>query len=156
MRARCEPRSDGEEPQTMSHYFDKTSWVIQLQRTMPNGEKRRICQRVRGTEADAETLEAKLSRQLDDKVEEARRERQDEEKRRKAAATLGLDLTKLESSNDSERPPTLRDFLTGRWAEHAQVSRNATTTSPDSKDAAPGDETFKDNTNTDITNIKGS
>lgn len=111
----------------MSYYFDKTSWVIQLQRTLPNGKKRRVCRRVRGTEADAKKLEENLTAQLDEELEQARQERLQEQQRLQAAKTLGLDLTKLESLSGSEQRPTLRDFLIGRWAQHAQVTQNATT-----------------------------
>jgi integrase len=113
----------------MSHYFDQKagSWVIQLQRQSPAGKRLRLTQRVRGTEADAKKLEVKLTIQIEDEVDQLRQQHQQELHRRAAAKTLGLELTSLENTSDSSRPPKLRDFLTGRWAEHSLVAQNATT-----------------------------
>jgi integrase len=113
----------------MSYYLDRKTktWVVQLQRTLPDGTKRRLCQRVRGKESDAKQLEEQLTAQVDLEMEAAKHADRQAKQRLQAAKTLGLDLTDLGSSNGSAARPTLRGFLTGRWAEHAQVSQNATT-----------------------------
>jgi integrase len=113
----------------MSFYLDRQagSWVVQISRTAPGGTKLRRCKRVRGTRADAKKLEAQLLAELGQEIEQLRQQDLQAQQRLQAARTLGLDLTSLESSNDSARPPTLREYLTGRWAEHAQVTQNATT-----------------------------
>src|SRR5262245_5837529 len=114
---------------TTGYYRDRAagSWVVQVARTAPDGQQIRRCKRVRGSEADARLLRKQLVAELEGEVQQLLQERQKEDRRAEAAATLGLDLRTLTRPNGSEPPPTLRQYLTGRWAEHALVTQNATT-----------------------------
>jgi integrase len=112
----------------MSHYQEKPgSWVVQVCRSAPDGRKIRRTKRLHGSRTDAKKLDEQMLQEVETELEELRRRHRLEQQRSQAARTLGLDLTALESANDSARPPKLRDFLIGRWAEHAQISQNATT-----------------------------
>lgn len=112
----------------MSFYLDKAagSWVVQLQRTSPDGTKLRRCRRVRGSRADAQKLEKEMTADLDAELARLRSAHQTAERKKAAAIELGIDPA-LTRSNGSIVRPTLRDFLTGRWAEHTLVAQNATT-----------------------------
>jgi integrase len=113
----------------MSYYLDSRagSWVVQIQRTAPDQTKVRRCKRVRGTKADAMKLEAEMTAEVEQELVQLQQQLRQEQQRLQAARTLGLDLTSIESGRDSKKQPTLREFLTGRWAEHSQVAQNATT-----------------------------
>lgn len=116
----------------MSHYYDLAhkGWVIQNQRRMPDGQVLRSCKRLRG----AKTETARAAKQLDEQMkqellaEQQRHERGRslEVERIKAAELLGVPLATMKQ-RDSGKRSTLRDFLTGRWAEHATITQNATT-----------------------------
>lgn len=112
----------------MAFYLDKAakSWVVQLQRTLPDGTKLRKCKRLRGTRDQAKTLDQEIAAALDREVEQHRRENRHNQERLQAAKTLGIELTGPEAK-PSAGPPTLRDYLTGRWARHAAVVQNTTT-----------------------------
>jgi integrase len=108
------------------------SWVVQNQKKMPGlPDPERRCKRILGDkekkrpEAEAEDLRQKaelaaMFRRLSDEIAQ-------EQRRAEAAKVLGIDGATIAKSNASARPPTLREFLTGRWADYTLVAQNATT-----------------------------
>jgi integrase len=113
----------------MSHYFDKNSgsWVIQAQRTTPSGVRLRKCQRLKGTANEVRAAEKTMMRQLEAEVSRLQLEHNLEQRKEEAASVLGLTLRTATKSRASGRPPTLQEYLIGRWAEHAKVVQGATT-----------------------------
>jgi len=113
----------------MSHYFEKKtqSWVIQLQRTGVDKQKRRRCQRVRGSQADAQAAEAKMIAELEDEVRLVREAQDQQERKSQAAAVLGLDPEVVTKPRASAKPPTLREFYLDRVAPRlAAICSSAT------------------------------
>jgi len=102
----------------MSHYLDQRTqtWVIQIQRTGADRLKRRKCQRVRGSQADAQEAEKKMIAELEADVTLVRQAQEHQERKSQAAAVLGLDPSAVTKSHASAKPPTLREFYLDRVA----------------------------------------
>jgi integrase len=113
----------------MAHYIDpKTdSWVIQVQRTTPKGERLRRCQRLKGSESEARAVEKTIVKELEAELKRLRLEQDVELKRQSAAKVLGISLESRTRPSASAMRPKLSDYLAGRWAEHAKVVQGATT-----------------------------
>ena len=91
--------------------FKGGKWLVQVQR-----DGKRHTQRGTGGEAVAKKAEAELLADLDQQT-----------RRREAADVLGLDPEAAETDSGSLTPPTLAEYLTTRWASHAQLVQNETT-----------------------------
>jgi integrase len=102
----------------MSYYLDpKTqTWVVQAQRTGADRLKRRKCQRVRGSRADAQAAEAKMIAELETAVKVVQQAQERQEQKSQAAAILGLDPEVVTKPRVSGKPPTLRAFYLERVA----------------------------------------
>ena len=102
----------------MSYYLDQKTqtWVVQAQRTGADRLRRRKCQRVRGSQADAQAAEAKMIAELESDVKLAREAQDQQERKSQAAAVLGLDPEVVTKPHASAKPPTLREFYLDRVA----------------------------------------
>jgi integrase len=114
----------------MSHYLDQKTktWVVQIQRKAPDGTKIRLCHRIRGSKADAQKADIEMAKEAEKEFQSRAQIHHMKEERKKAEAILGI--TPSTTKNPSPVPvlaPTLREFLTGRWARHAAVVQGATT-----------------------------
>ncbi|MGC9986694.1 MAG: hypothetical protein ABSF35_24140, partial [Polyangia bacterium] len=100
----------------MSYYMDRQTqtWVIQAQRTGADKVKRRRCQRVRGSRADAQAAETKMIAELETEVKVVQQAQEQQEQKSQAAAILGLDPQVVTKPRISAKPPTLREFYLDR------------------------------------------
>ena len=110
------------------YYHDQASgsWVIQAARTAPGGKQLRRCQRVRGTEAEARKTRQQMVAELDLEIQRLQQIHDREQQLQEAATLLGIDQTTKKKHGD-KTPPTLREYLVARWADHVMVTQNATT-----------------------------
>lgn len=110
------------------YYKDEKTgaWVIQASRTTSNGRQLRRCQRFRGSETEARLLRQRIVAELDEEVRRLLSSQQLAEEKKRAAKLLGIDLAPT-NKRASATQLTLREFLVGRWAQHALVTQNETT-----------------------------
>jgi integrase len=108
----------------MSVYLDKktNTWVVQVQRTGADRQKRRKCQRVRGTRTDALATEKKMIAELEVEVAAIRKTQEHQQQKRHAATILGLNPSVATASRSSARPPSLRDYYSNRVVPHLQAT----------------------------------
>jgi len=113
----------------MSFYQDQKTrtWVVQIQRTAPDGQKIRRCQRTPGSRDDAMALDKRMLKEVEAEVRTIGKKHQHEKEKKAAEKVLGIDPSRATKHNARKTPPTLREYLLGRWASHAAVVQGATT-----------------------------
>lgn len=107
----------------MSMYLDQKNktWVVQIQRTGADKQKRRRCQRVRGTRADALAAEKIMTTELEAEVSADCQKQSHRQEMERAATVLGLAPNMATTSRSFARPPTLRAYYSDRIVPHIKA-----------------------------------